>query len=64
MNFDNLTIEELKVIALEKNKKGVATNQALKAQRIIWEMSGKPYNSLHYGTNHKKRTSSDYNYLA
>lgn len=33
----NLTTEELKRIASEKNKKGIATSKALKAQKIIWD---------------------------
>lgn len=64
MKLDNLTIEELKIIALEKNKKGIATKQALEAQKIIWERAGKPYSAYHYSLNHKKHTSSNYNYLA
>lgn len=64
MKLENLTTEELKIIALKKDKKGNATKQAFKAQNIIWERSGKPYDSPYFNmSNHKKYTSSDYSYL-
>ena len=62
--MDNLTTEELRLIALEKNKRGVATVKAKKAQKILWDRANNPYSTVHYGTNHKKRTSSDYSYLS
>ena len=62
--MENLTLEELRTISLEKNKYGVATKKALRAQRIIWERAGKPYNSSYFTSNHKKHTSSNYSYLA
>ena len=67
MNFkelNKLSTEELKVIALEKDKKGNATRQAFSAQKIIWDRAENPIYFANYGSNHKKRTSSDYNYLA
>ena len=38
--YSNLSKEELQKISLEKNKKGNATSQALKAQRILFHMGG------------------------
>ena len=48
MEFTRLTTEELKVIAKEKNKYGSATENALRAQSIIWERAGRPFNKPNY----------------
>lgn len=36
--MEKLSKEELRAISLQKNKKGVATAEALKAQQILFEM--------------------------
>ena len=62
--MDNLSTEELRKISLEKNKKGIATSRALKAQKIIWERAGEPYTAPYFGANNKKHTSNSYSYLS
>ena len=62
--MENLTLEELREISLEKNKKGIATKKALRAQRIIWERAGEPYTAPYFTSNNKKHTSSNYSYLS
>lgn len=36
----SLSREELYELSMKKNKRGVATSEALKAQKLIWEMGG------------------------
>lgn len=35
--------EFLKIVSMYKNKKGVATKDAKKAQEILWHLSGEPF---------------------
>ena len=64
MELENLTTEELKVIALEKDKIGNASRRARKAQIIIWDRSENPIRACNFNSsNRKKYTSSDYSYL-
>lgn len=61
--LEKLSTKELKVIALEKNKIGNASQRAFCVQQIIWDRAEKPIYSKYFGANGKKRTSSDYSYL-
>ena len=64
MELDELTTEELKEIALEKSKRGIATKRAFQAQQIIWSRAGCPYQRNYFNNDHKKYTSSNYGYLS
>ena len=57
-DLNNLSKEELQKISLEKNKKGVATSLALKAQRILFNMGG----SFVKNSQRTKSASDDYDY--
>lgn len=37
-----LSNEELQIISSRKNSKGVATSDALKAQKVLWQRAGEP----------------------
>lgn len=62
--LEKMTTEELKVIALEKGKYGNASKRAYMAQTIIHNRAGCPYRGTYFGSNHQRRTSSDYSYLS
>lgn len=42
--LETLTDDELRKVALEKTKKGIATREATMAQRILWARAGMPFN--------------------
>lgn len=38
-----LSDEELQIISSRKNNKGNATSEALKAQKVMWQRAGEPF---------------------
>jgi len=61
--MEKLSSDELKQIALEKSKKGVATKRALQAQEILYERAGGGFIRNYYNPfTRKKHTSHEYKY--
>lgn len=45
LRIEDYTDEQLKALSLEKRKNGIATNRALKAQDVLWNRAGQPFQS-------------------
>lgn len=62
INLEELTTEELKVIALLKDKKGNATKEAFEAQMIIYDRADCPIRKSHFNPYTHKKCTTEYSY--
>ena len=48
MYIEDMSDEELRKLSLKKEANGIATSDALKAQRELWDRAGRPFDGFHH----------------